>query len=386
MIAATSRWDIFCKVVDNFGDAGVAWRLARILAAEHGIEVTLWLDRLEALARFEPGIAAEPAAQHAHGVTVRRWTDPMPDDVAGDVVVEAFGCGLPGDYLHAMAARASPPRWFILEYLSAEPWIDGAHGLASPHPRLPLSRRFWFPGFTAQSGGLLRERGLFGARDAFRRAAPAQASLWASLGVPGPAANERRVSLFCYPDAPLPALLDAWADGGEAVVCVIPEGVAAQALERWSGGAVPCPGGTPLERGSLSVHVVPFVAPDDYDRLLWACDVNFVRGEDSFVRAQWAAQPFVWQPYPQSGSAHLAKLGAFVDRYAAGLDPAARAAVRRFWDAWNRVPDADPIGPAWLNFAQARPELLDHGSAWVAHLAALPELAAGLVKAAGESV
>ena len=386
MTDAPSRWDIFCKVIDNFGDAGVAWRLARALAAGHGIDVTLWLDRPAALARIEPGIAADAALQRARGVTVRRWTDPPADTAPAAVVVEAFGCGLPEGCLRAMAARTRAPHWFVLEYLSAEPWVDGAHGLASPHPRLPLARRFWFPGFTAASGGLLRERGLLGERDAFVRDAPAQAALWASLRVPAPAPDEVRASIFCYPDAPLPALLDAWAAGAQAVVCVVPDGVATAALERWSGAAAPRPGTAPLVRGPLSVHVIPFVAQDAYDRLLWACDVNFVRGEDSLVRAQWAARPCVWQPYAQDAGAHLAKLAAFADRYTAGLAPAVGLAVRRLWQAWNRHPEALPIGAAWLEFERARPDLLQHGPAWAAQLAALPEFAAGLVKAARNGV
>ena len=386
MAAVPYRWEIFCSVVDNFGDVGVAWRLARMLAAEHGIEITLWLDRPDALARIERRIASALAAQRVGGVTVRAWTDPLPDVAAADVIVEAFGCGLPEGYLRAMTARTPPPRWFVLEYLSAEPWVDGAHGLASPHPRLPLARRFWFPGFSAASGGLLREHGMFATRDAFQRDASARAELWASLHVPPAAGNETRVSMFCYPDAPLAALLDAWAGGGEDVLCVIPDGVAATALERWGGGTTPRPGGGALTRGRLSVHVIPFVAQDDYDRLLWACDVNFVRGEDSFVRAQWAARPFVWQPYVQDAGVHLAKLDAWVERYGAGLPPAAGAAVRRFSRAWNRHPDAAPVGTAWLEFGRERPDLLMYGPAWAAQLAALPELAAGLVKAAGNGV
>ena len=51
----------------------------------------------------------------------------------------------------------------------------------------------------------------------------------------------------------------------------------------------------------------------DFDHLLWACDLNFVRGEDSLVRALWAGQPFVWQIYPQHDDAHHAKLEAFLD-------------------------------------------------------------------------
>ena len=386
MTAPPRRWDIFCRVVDNFGDAGVSWRLARQLAAEHGIDVTLWLDHVAALARLAPGIAPDAAVQRTHGVTVRHLADPLPAANPADVVVEAFGCGLPEAYLAAMAARARPPTWLVLEYLSAEPWVEEAHGLASPHPRLPLARRFWFPGFTAGTGGLLRERGLFGKRDAFRADVTAQAALWASLGVPDPAPAEIRLSLFCYPNRVLPALLDAWADGEPAIVCLVPAGVATGALDAWAGGSVPHAGGPPLIRGRLRLHSIPFVSQDDYDRLLWACDVNFVRGEDSIVRAQWAARPFAWQIYPQAQRVHLGKLGAFLDRYTAALDPAAAAAVRRFMGAWNADPDAGGIGPAWLEFAAARPHLVAHGPEWAASLAGVPDLAAGLVNAAASGV
>jgi uncharacterized repeat protein (TIGR03837 family) len=380
------RWDIFCKVVDNFGDAGVAWRLARQLAAEHGLVVTLWLDQLAALARIAPDVDADAAQQRAGGVTVRAWTDPWPVTKPADVVVEAFGCGLPDACLGAMAARDRPPLWFVLEYLSAEAWVERTHGLASPHPRLPLERWFWFPGFTAATGGLLRERGLFAARDAFCAAAPARAALWASLRVPAPSPAEIRVSLFCYPNRVLPALLDAWADGDDPIVCVVPEGVATGALDAWAAGAVPCAGGAPLVRGRLSLHAIPFVGQDDYDRLLWACDVNLVRGEDSIVRAQWAARPFAWQIYPQAERAHLTKLAAFLERYTAGLDPAAANAARRFTGAWNADRDAGAIGPAWREFAAARPRLAAHGAHWAARLAGIPDLASGLVRKAAERV
>lgn len=380
------RWDIFCKVVDNFGDAGVSWRLARQLAALHGVAVTLWLDRLAALARIAPGIDPAAADQRAGAVTVRAWSDPLPAADPADVVVEAFGCGLPEAYVAAMAARPRPPAWFVLEYLSAERWVEQAHGLASPHPRLRLDRRFWFPGFTAATGGLLRERGLLDRRDAFRADLPAQAALWTSLGVPAPAPGEIRLSLFCYPNRVLPALLDAWADGDRPIACLVPEGVAAEALDAWTGGSVPHAGGAAFSRGRLRLHAIPFVGQDDYDRLLWACDVNFVRGEDSIVRAQWAARPFVWQLYPQADAIHVGKLAAFVDRYTAGLEPAAAGAARRLMGAWNADAEDGAIGAAWLEFAAARPQLESHGLKWAAQLAGQPDLAAGLVKAAAAKV
>jgi uncharacterized repeat protein (TIGR03837 family) len=377
---SSARWDLFCKVVDNFGDAGVSWRLARQLVAEHALDVTLWLDDPAALARMAPGVDPARDVQTAAGVTLRRWREPFPRVEPADVVVEAFGCALPERYLAAMTARDTPPAWILLEYLSAETWVEGAHGIESHHPMLPLKRRFFFPGFVANTGGLLRERGLLGTRDAFRRDVAGQHSLWSSLGVPPPADGETRISLFCYPNAALPALLDAWADGESPVSCLVPEGVAAGALDAWTRGNVPHPG-HPFQCGRLALYGIPFVAQDDYDRLLWASDVNFVRGEDSFVRAQWAGRPFAWHIYAQAEGAHWRKLEAFLDRYAEGLDAATEAAVRRFWRACNGAVDGGSIAEAWLEFAAVRPHVAFHGDAWAARLAALPELASALVTA-----
>ena len=102
------------------------------------------------------------------------------------------------------------------------------------------------------------------------------------------------------------------------MTCIVPEGVAAASSTLDSGQRAAV--GAPYTRGASTLHAIPFVAQDAYDRLLWACDLNFVRGEDSFVRAQWAARPFVWHIYPQAEDAHLRKLDAFLDRYAAALD------------------------------------------------------------------
>ena len=83
--------------------------------------------------------------------------------------------------------------------------------------------------------------------------------------------------------------------------------------------------GDQRRRGNLLIHVLPFVAQDDYDRLLWCCDLNAVRGEDSFVRAQWAGRPLLWHIYPQEEGAHWDKLEAFLAIYNADLMPEAAA-------------------------------------------------------------
>jgi uncharacterized repeat protein (TIGR03837 family) len=157
---------------------------------------------------------------------------------------------------------------------------------------------------------------------------------------------------------------------------VAPEGIAATQLVHWC-RAHPEP--------SLRCIAVPFLPQDQYDLLLWACDVNFVRGEDSFVRAQWAARPFVWHIYPQDDGAHWVKLSAFLARYTAGLDRAHAVAVTSLWEAWNRreaTPSQEAAMPgfpeAWAGFAARLPALRVHARAWTDALAHRRDLAAAL--------
>lgn len=372
-------WDIFCRVVDNFGDIGVCWRLARQLAAAGGQRVRLWVDDLAAFARIDGGIVPARAFQVSRGVEVFRWAEPFGAGAApepADVVIEAFACDVPESYVAAMARRAPRPVWINLEYLSAEAWVGGCHGLPSPHPRLPLVKHFFFPGFGSGSGGLLLERGLPLRRRRFQRSGDAQRVFWRSLGMPPPLPDEIRVSLFAYGNAAIPELLSVWAAAAGKVVCLVPESHAAAQACDFVGAPEHRPG-TVASMGSLEVRVLPFVPQDRYDRLLWACDCNFVRGEDSFVRAQWAARPFVWQAYPQEEGAHLPKLSAFLDRYCAGLGAGPAQAVRDFWGAWNCGGGA---GEAWPAFWEKRAEIHRHGGYWAAELASQPHLVDALVE------
>jgi uncharacterized repeat protein (TIGR03837 family) len=259
-----------------------------------------------------------------------------------------------------MAARRPAPVWINLEYLTAEPWARQCHGMASPHPRLPLVKHFFFPGFGSDTGGLLREQGLFAARDAAQRDAPA-----------GPL----RVSVFGYENAAFPRLLDAWARGARPVECLVPEGHALDGVRAFA-GAVPAPGER-IVRGALAIVALPFTDQGGYDRLLWSCDWNFVRGEDSFARAQWAARPLVWQLYPQEAGAHFAKLEAFLDVYGSGLADPAREAMFGLMRAWNGSPHAPAVEDAWAAAAVAA-DLNRHAVEWATRLASGPELASTL--------
>jgi uncharacterized repeat protein (TIGR03837 family) len=370
------HWDLFCRVVDNYGDIGVCWRLARQLAAEHGLQVRLWVDDLTAFQRLCPDIDASLGRQFCRGVEVRHWEDPFPAVEPAEVVVEAFACELPERYVQAMAARAAKPRWINLEYLSAEEWVGECHGLASPSPRLPLTKHFFFPGFEADTGGVLLERDLDARRRDFQQDARAQATFWQMLGLAAPREEEARISLFCYLGSRAEELFTCWSEQETPVSCLVPEGIAGEAIAVFFDQSAPLAGGS-LRQGSLEVHVLPFLEQDDYDRLLWACDCNFVRGEDSFLRGQWALRPMVWQPYPQAEALHLHKLEAFLRRYGQGLPEGTAHAMGDFWRAWSR---GEGVGAAWPAFWAQRTALARHAEAWAATLQNQGDLAARLVQ------
>ena len=368
------KWDIFCAVVDNYGDIGVTWRLARQLVAEHGLAVRLWVDDLRAFSHLWPKVDPNVEQQHCEGVEIRLWSEDWPAVEAADVVIEAFACHLPAQYIAAMEHRVVKPLWLNLEYLSAEDWVAGCHALPSPQAG-GLQKYFFFPGFVEGTGGLLRERGLIGERDAWQADEQLQRDFLSALGVPA-RGEALRVSLFAYENAGVGEWLDALAQGDQRVQLLVPQGRVLADVTAWLGVAQAQPGAG-FDRGALSIHVLPFMSQVDYDRLLWSCDINLVRGEDSFVRAQWAARPMLWHIYQQAEGAHWDKLEAFMSLYAADLQGPTRSDLQTLWRAWNA---SHAIAPAWQAMLEHLPQWCKHAQHWAREQAKRVDLAAALVQ------
>ena len=359
------QWDVFCRVIDNFGDIGVCWRLAADLAAR-GEAVRLWVDDASSLSWMAPDGAS--GRNGGNSVKVLDWRHAAREAPSGEVVVEAFGCELPAEVIARMARRAPAPVWINLEYLSAEAYAQRSHGLPSPQlsgPGTGLTKWFFYPGFSAGTGGLIREADLGQQQHDFDAAA------W--LALIGCARrpherdhrrDERVVSLFCYRNARLPDLLDALA--AEPTLLLVAAGAGSQQVAAELGPT--------LQRGALRAHLLPLLPQADYDRLLWASDINFVRGEDSFVRAQWAGKPFVWQLYPQQDGAHALKLRAFCAMFAGttgGFD---------LWpcgSAWNALTTQALQLPPMNRWCAASRE-------WRSHLLTQPDLVSQLLSFAAE--
>jgi uncharacterized repeat protein (TIGR03837 family) len=322
------QWNLFCQVIDNFGDIGVCWRLAHDLATR-GECVTLWTDHSEPLSWMAPAghprVQVQPWSQdafnHAHNACA-----------VGDVIIEAFGCTLPEGMLQAMARATHPPTWINLEYLSAETYAERCHGLLSPQlhgPAQGLKKWFFYPGFSAATGGLICEPNLATARAIFNPQA------WLKQHQIERHVHERLVSFFGYLG---PALHNALlALHNEPTLVLL------------SADSAPC---TLAPHAQLRLHRLPYLTQTDYDKLLWCSDLNFVRGEDSFVRAQWAGKPFVWQIYAQDDGAHHAKLNAFLKLFLAHSPQKLSDQIRQLWWSCNGMITSAPVLPDQAPWAE----------------------------------
>jgi uncharacterized repeat protein (TIGR03837 family) len=344
-------WDIFCSVIDNHGDLGVCWRLTRQLR-DAGQRVRLWVDDASATAWMAP------TAHQEMGIEVRPWADAsqastLQDLAPADVWIEAFGCTLPDAFVahfvkRAEAARREQPKWINLEYLSAEDWVPSMHKLPSPvmsGPAKGWTKTFVYPGFTPDTGGLLRETDLLARQERFDRAA------WRKQHAPNLTPDGLLISLFCYEPAGLPQLLVELV--GTPHHLLVTPGRPLAAVHK----ALACIGAQP------NWSALPHTDHDGFDQMLWACDLNFVRGEDSLVRALWAGQPFIWHIYPQDDNAHHAKLEAFLAWMEA---PASLCKAHRIWNGLLTADLAAATSEELIHWGQvvkaARQKLLTQNS------------------------
>ena len=332
--------DIFCRVVDNLGDIGVSWRLAKQLSSEYGVTVRYIVDNLEVFQKFAPdcnllelcGDTQEliksgkiDTSRICEGVSVLPWRDDLLRLVYKDtaqVVLETFGGGLPEHVLSLMSVK--PTKWLDIQYLSAEDWVPRFHAIPSFDPSSNLERTLFFPGFGTATGGLLREEKLLALRDEFQGDVVAQDSWRAKFGLPTVNPEVIDTSLFCYADASGDAFIDAVKKSPRPVRIFLTAGVDPIISQRLKD-----------ESNGLNVYQVPFLSQVDYDRLLWSCNINFVRGEDSWIRAIWSGRPFLWHIYRQENNTHFRKLSAFLGVYAAQMGQTAGASIEKLMFLWN---------------------------------------------------
>ncbi|HSH54696.1 MAG TPA: elongation factor P maturation arginine rhamnosyltransferase EarP [Methylotenera sp.] len=378
------RWDIFCKIVDNYGDIGICWRLSQQLANEHQLNIRLLIDDLEIASHIITNLDATKQQQTINGIEICTWDESSNE--CADVVIETFGCNLPEPYIQQMQAYKT--LWINLEYLSAESWVSDFHAKPSQHPTLSLTKHYFFPGFADATGGLIREKDLIKQRDAFLNSKALQTKFWQKIEGPSKtdfAPDSIKISVFCYPQAQIESLLRTLQNSKKRINLYLPFNSVLTTFNTLLTD-VKLNIGDIIQKNNLTVHILPFLSQDEYDRLLWACDLNFVRGEDSWIRAIWAGKPFVWQPYLQAEDTHIIKLNAFLDIYTNEASAEVKNLLYKSCLAWSGqaekqspIQDNIPKSEVWQHLITQLPALHAYAEQRADAFISQPDLATKLV-------
>ena len=300
---------LFCTVIDNYGDIGVSWRLANILQKELGWQIVLWVDDITALTALCPDCPVKLPAIY-HGISIQHWQKNLPHEYfsqqyAPNIVVETFACDLPNEVEHII--RDKQAIWINWEYLSAEASNERLHLKPSPQSDGYL-KYFWFMGFSEKSGGLLREHHF---ADFINQT---ETEFRKKLMLPNKTSEEWL--LFGYHSPIWAKWVECWQKMNQPITLLLAGNQIIESLKQSSllpQSALTCAGDF-TKLGSVNLIKIPFVPQDQFDLLLHFSDGLVIRGEDSFVRAQFSNKPFFWHIYPQDEMIHLNKLHAFWQR------------------------------------------------------------------------
>ena len=303
--------DVFCRVVDNFGDIGVAYRLTRTLQAlRPQWKFRLTVDNLLVFGQIEPRISPHLDHQFLENLEVIRWNDesslilnPPPE-----IVIENFGSGWPHTFNSQLFDPQNPTCRIIInvDYLSAEDYAQEYHQLPSLSSLPQVKKFFFMPGFTPGTGGLL-----LGNYSPTTRCLPHspqnldQRISWArelDLNLDLEDAQLFWISLFTYEQDFLP-LITSIKDMIPNAMVLVPAGRGSDHFfQDWE------PAGRPFRTVK-----VPFQSQSSYDLMVSLCDFNVVRGEDSLVRACVSGRPFLWHAYQQESDYQRVKVDALLE-------------------------------------------------------------------------
>ena len=353
---------LFCTVIDNFGDIGVSWRLAAQLQRELGWQVHLWLDDEHALRALCPQLSTLPCTEqniHLHHWQAGKHANDLQHTPAPQIVIETFACDLPPSVLQTI--RQQQALWLNWEYLSAEDWAEAMHTKPSPQAD-GYVKYFWLMGFSERSGGLLREQHY------------AQLSQLSGLRqhCSLPPKQHPEWLLFGYHSPIWATWLTMWQQHQQPITLLLAGDPIIHSLQQ--AGSIPTNAlqhaGDVYQLDCVRLIKLPFVPQQQFDALLHLADGAIIRGEDSFVRAQFAAKPFFWHIYPQDEHAHLDKLHAFWQKAYTMYAPEVCRAHQALSDELNNAHTLTPAKRlhAWQTLQQHFATWQHNAHTWQQHL------------------
>lgn len=293
-------FDIFCDLIDNYGDAGFCWRLACELVNRFNCSVRFWIKDTDFVLNFTPDL------KKIKKINIFKWGENFPpDNIFSDFVLAGFSCKLPKNVIKKIKEEIKKPVLINIEYLSAESWVEEFHGKQSFNQNHKMKSFFYFPGFSFTTGGLLREKLIL----EFKKNINEKKIYFSRKFNYFKTDDIFTVFIFSYDKPWIKLLLNLWINSQNSVRLVVIDKLIIKNISSALDFDFKKPGSYQFK--NLEIVFLPFLSHDDFDLLLNISDLNLVRGEDSLVRALWAKKPFLWDIYKQENGSHFKKLFAF---------------------------------------------------------------------------
>lgn len=276
--------DVFCDVIDNYGDAGVCLRLCRDLTKK-GYSVNLYCNRTGVLNKI-----LNLDDKENQKLKICQWPLDKDNYVAHEIIIQAFSVRLESFLIEKIKLQKSLV--VNLEYLTAEKFAEDCHQLTSFSDG--IQSFFFFPGFTSKTGGVLIEDNFLKLIKKYRNQ------------------TSSSITLFSYENDNVKPFIDNLFMFKFPKKLIIFEGKPLDNFNNiYKQNLLP---GCSIKINDLTIVAKQMVSQDEYDELLCSSFINLVRGEDSIVRAMLAGKPFLWHIYPQEENAHIEKINALFDR------------------------------------------------------------------------
>ncbi|AGF48887.1 elongation factor P maturation arginine rhamnosyltransferase EarP [Candidatus Kinetoplastidibacterium galati] len=290
--------DIFCKIIDNYGDIGFCWRLAKNLSCDYKWTIRLIVDDLKVFSFINEEVNSTIDSQVLMNINIVKWEVFLKQKLnPSKIIIETFSCDIPDSLKKIIARNVNIFTWINIDYLSAEQWVENCHLLSS---RLPngLKKTFFFPGFTNKTGGLIIEDSFLKTKEYLKNSTYNQENFLKKIGINYKRSEFIFCLLFCYPSAPVNKLITSMEHLNKKIVLIVNnDSIFANNYST----------------DNLKLASIPFINQENFDKLICCMDINFIRGEDSFVRALLSGNPLVWNIYEQENNAHIDKLKSWLN-------------------------------------------------------------------------
>ena len=281
--------DIFCQVIDNYGDVGVAYRLAREFKRVYlNKKLRFIINQMEELNLIKK----------SEEIEIITYQDISKIENSADLIIESFGCEIPKEYMDR--ALKNSKLIINLEYFSAEDWVDDFH-LQESFLGENLKKYFFIPGLSKKSGGILLDNEFLERK---KKVTKNKRYYLKKIGI-----NEKYDligSVFSY-EKNFDFLIEELKKLDKKILLLILSEKTQKNFIKYFDNV--------NNYDKIKFVKLPFFTYDKYEELLALCDFNLVRGEDSFVRALLLGKPFLWHIYPQDENTHIKKLESFLEKY-----------------------------------------------------------------------